>query len=47
LVLDGRWTDSVLECYEAAALVHPGEVRVVIKRDGKEISRMLKIQPGL
>jgi len=47
LTLDGRWTDSVLECYEAATMVRPGEIRVVIKRDGKELTRTLKIQPGL
>lgn len=47
LVLDGRWTDSVLDCYEAASMIRPGDVRVVIKREGKELTKTLKIQPGL
>ena len=48
LILDGRWTDSVIECYEAASMLKaPAEVRVVILRDGKEQTKTLKVQPGL
>jgi PDZ domain/Aspartyl protease len=48
LVLDGRWTDTVLDTYDAAALLRPGtEVRVVIQRNGKEETRMLKVNAGL
>src|SRR5262249_38214485 len=38
LTLDGRWTDSVADCYAAASRVRPGaEARLVVKRDGKEV----------
>jgi PDZ domain/Aspartyl protease len=48
LVLDGRWTDSVTDTFEAAATLRPGtEVRVLIRRKGKEETRTLKVQPGL
>jgi membrane-associated protease RseP (regulator of RpoE activity) len=36
LTIDGRWTDSVLETYQAAAAVPPGRtVEVELRRDGK------------
>ncbi len=48
LTLDGRWTDSVIECYEAAATLKAGaEIRAVILRDGKEVTKTLKVQSGL
>jgi hypothetical protein len=38
LTLDGRWTDSVVECYGAAGQVPAGRTAaVVVRRDGKEI----------
>ena len=37
LTLDGRWTDTVTDCYAAAGFVKPGStVTVVIQRDGKQ-----------
>lgn len=45
LTLDGRWTDSVAECYLAASLVKAGdEVTVKVLRDGKELE--LTVKPG-
>lgn len=44
LTLDGRWTDSVNDCYFAAGKVAPGtEAVVVVQRDGKE--RQLTVKP--
>ena len=46
--IDGRWTDTVLECYQAAGLVKPGAaVPVVIQRDGKETRLAVKPRLGL
>src|SRR5262249_32936495 len=37
LTLDGRWTDSVADCYAAASHVRPGAaVPVRVRRDGQE-----------
>jgi hypothetical protein len=48
LMLDGRWTDSVNDCYAAAAHVRPGTAaRVRVKRDGKEQELTIKVQTGL
>jgi hypothetical protein len=48
LTLDGRWTDTVVECYEAASKVPAGaEARVTIQRGNKEKTLMIMIQPGL
>src|SRR5260370_33435505 len=48
LSLDGRWTDSVADCYRAARYVKPGmEVRIVIERQGKEMELTAKPSPGL
>jgi hypothetical protein len=45
LTLDDRWTDSVSDCYAAAAAVKPGKaVKATIKRGGKEMD--LTITPG-
>jgi len=45
LTLDDRWTDSVADCYAAAAAVQPGTaVQLTIKREGKE--RELKVTPA-
>ena len=45
LTVDGRWTDSVLDLFEAAGYVKPGQtVPVKVSRDGKEIE--LHVTPG-
>ena len=46
LSLDGRWTDSVADCYTAAGYVKPGtEVRLVVVQ-GKEIELRVRPLPG-
>jgi membrane-associated protease RseP (regulator of RpoE activity) len=48
LTLDGRWTDSVADCYEAAAAVKAGTaVPVVVRRDGRERTLTVTPRPGL
>jgi hypothetical protein len=48
LTIDGRWTDSVVDCFAAAASVRPGTgARVVVRRDGKEMELTVQVQPGL
>jgi S1-C subfamily serine protease len=48
LILAGRWTDSVADCYAAASYVAPGtEARLRIRRDGKEMELTVKVQAGL
>ena len=48
LTLDGRWTDSVTDCYAAAGHVLPGTpARLVVRRDGKEVALTVRVQPGL
>ena len=48
LTLSGRWTDTVADCYMAASFVTPGsEAVVVIRRDGKESQRKVKVVAGL
>jgi hypothetical protein len=45
LTLDGRWTDSLGDLYDAAGRVKPGTtVKVTVKRGGKEIE--LKVTPA-
>ncbi|MGL4551400.1 MAG: PDZ domain-containing protein [Gemmataceae bacterium] len=45
LTLDGRWTDSMADLYEAAGFVKPGETAVIkVKRGGKEVE--LKVTPA-
>ena len=46
--LDNRWTTSVADAYAAAAAIEPGhEVRVVILRDGKEQTLMVRPADGI
>jgi PDZ domain/Aspartyl protease len=46
--LDNRWTTSVADAYVAAAAVEPGrEVRVVILRDGKEQTLLVRPADGI
>jgi hypothetical protein len=48
LTLDGRWTDSVADCYLAASFVRPGQHAVlVIRRDGKDMEIKVSVQSGL
>jgi hypothetical protein len=48
LVLDGRWTDTVNDCYAAAAKVAAGAtVRVKIARAGKEMQLTVTVRAGL
>jgi len=48
LVLDDHWTDSVADCYAAAAAVKPrATVRITIKRKGKEQELTITPAPGL
>jgi hypothetical protein len=48
LVLNGRWTDSVADCYTAAAHVQPGTTaRLTICREGKEREVTVHVQAGL
>jgi hypothetical protein len=45
LTLDGRWTDSVNDTFQAAGKAKPGKaVTLVVKRDGKEVK--LTVTPG-
>lgn len=48
LTLDGRWTDSVADCFEAASFVRPGQtVMVKLLRDGKQIELPISPRTGL
>jgi membrane-associated protease RseP (regulator of RpoE activity) len=48
LTLDGRWTDSVQEFYEAASLAKPGQkITVGIVRDGKPLELEVAPRAGL
>jgi hypothetical protein len=48
LTLDGRWTDSVVDCYRAAGHIRPGSsAQLAIRRDGKEMQLTVTVQSGL
>jgi S1-C subfamily serine protease len=48
LTLDGRWTDTVADCYAAAGYVKPAvTVTVVVLRDGKETEVSVTPASGL
>jgi hypothetical protein len=48
LVLDDRWTDSIVDCYTAAGYVKPGtEAKAIVRRAGRELELTVKPQPGL
>ena len=48
LTLDDRWTDSIPDCYEAAAAVKAGNiVKLKIQRDKKELEIPITPTPGL
>lgn len=47
LTIDGRWTDTVADCYQAAGLITPGTVvPVAIRREGKEMRLSLTPRQG-
>jgi hypothetical protein len=47
LTLDGRWTDSVADCYVAAGFVQPGTTaRLTVLRQGKEMNVTIMVQAG-
>jgi hypothetical protein len=47
LTLDGRWTDSIRDLYTAAGHLEAGKsVKVVVKRDGKEVELNVKPAAG-
>ena len=48
LTLDGRWTDTVIDCYVAAGMLRPGMTcNVQVKRDGKKMELKLTVRAGL
>jgi hypothetical protein len=48
LTLDGRWTDTVADCYRAAGHVRPGSsARLGVRRLGREIELTVNVQSGL
>lgn len=48
LTMDGRWTDSVADCYHAAGHVPPDQaVPVVVRRDGREIRLTVRPRSGI
>jgi membrane-associated protease RseP (regulator of RpoE activity) len=48
LTIDGRWTDSVADTFQAAGTVKPGTaVAVVVRRDGKEHVLTMTPKDGL
>ncbi|HEX3147409.1 MAG TPA: PDZ domain-containing protein [Gemmataceae bacterium] len=48
LTIDGRWTDSLTDAYQAASFVKPGKATVVVvKRDGKEVKLTVSPKSGL
>jgi S1-C subfamily serine protease len=48
LTLDGRWTDTVTDCYLAATLLQPGApVTARVLRDGKKMTLKLTVRAGL
>jgi len=48
LTLDGRWTDTLIDCYEAASLVHADQdIIVKVLRDDKELDIAVHPHTGL
>lgn len=47
LVLDGRWTDAPEDCYDAASAMDAGPVTVKLLRDGKPLTFMMTVVPGI
>jgi Aspartyl protease/PDZ domain len=48
LTLDGRWTDTVNDCYIAASMVRPGTAtHAWVLRDGKKVQLKVTVRAGL
>jgi hypothetical protein len=48
LTLDGRWTDTIIDCYHAAHAVEGnGSIQCELRRDGKPLKLRVKPAPGL
>jgi S1-C subfamily serine protease len=48
LSLDGRWTDTVAECYRAAEYVKPGTpAKIVVQRKDKKVVLTIKPVAGI
>lgn len=48
LTLDGRWTDTLADCCEAATFVPAGQpTQVTVRRDGKELTFTVVPEKGL
>jgi len=48
LTLDGRWTDSVEDCFFAASRLQPGtRVRAEVLRDGKRMDIQIQVKQGV
>ena len=48
LTLDGRWTDSVADCFFAASRLQTGaRVRAEVMRDGKKMNLQIQVRPGV
>ena len=48
LTIDGRWTDTLADAYQAAGFVKPGKKAVVeVKRAGKEVKLVVSPKLGL
>ncbi len=47
LTLDGRWTDSITDCYRAAEEAKAGQpVEILLRRNGKEVKLMVTPTSG-
>jgi hypothetical protein len=48
LTLDGRWTDTIADCYEAAGAVKPGETaELTLRRGGKVVQIQVTPAAGM
>lgn len=48
LTLDGRWTDSIDDCYAAlSAIDSPRAVAAVILRNGSQLNEIVQVKPGI
>jgi hypothetical protein len=48
LTLDGRWTDTAVDCAAAAsAISKPGAYAATVFRDGKVVTLSIKVSPGI
>ena len=48
LTLDGRWTDSIEDCYFAASRLQPGaRVRAEVLRAGKKVELSIQLRQGV